>query len=222
MIYFLSFALPFLFLAFLFSQPWSSELFFELGDGTVEEEFKLEIQILPAFWNHWDLLHCHWLKDINSIIGGRDRPIHINLSLCRKSTRDKVNNLEDIVWKKFTQSAPTSSDSQVERLVSWIQDLWEILKILVSSGLGGLLLHSDWQNRTNPLWKWRSACSNSVRWKRASAFARVIPMWSAWNLKCETNKKPFKFAWNCFFLTKAHLRTTWASSNDLVHRVSRP
>ena len=96
------------------------------------------------------------------------------------------------------------------------------LKILVSSGLRGLLLHSDWQKQTNPLWKWRSACSNSVRWKRASAFARVIPMWSAWNLKCETNKKPFKFAWNCFFLTKAHLRTTWASSNDLVHRVSRP
>ena len=123
MIYFLSFALPFLFLAFLFSQPWSSELFFELGDGIVEEEFKLEIQILPAFWNHWDLLHCHWLKDIGSIIGCCDRSIHINLSLCRKSTRDKVNNLEDIVWKKFTQSAPTSSDSQVERLVSWVQDL---------------------------------------------------------------------------------------------------
>ena len=36
MVYFLSFALPFLFPAFLFSEPRSSELFFELGDGIVE------------------------------------------------------------------------------------------------------------------------------------------------------------------------------------------
>ena len=36
---------------------------------------------------------------------------------------DNANNLEDVVWKKFTQSAPTSSDPQVERLVSRVQDL---------------------------------------------------------------------------------------------------
>ena len=36
MVYFFSVAFPFLFLAFLLSEPRSSELLFELGDGIVD------------------------------------------------------------------------------------------------------------------------------------------------------------------------------------------
>ena len=92
-------------------------------------------------------------------------------------------NLEDISWKELSKCPATPPDSQVEGFVARIQNLRgsDVGQATVVYLLG-VDCFVMWQTPTNPLWKCSRACSNSVRWKSASAFVRVIPIWSARNL----------------------------------------
>ena len=100
-----------------------------------------------------------------------------------------AKHLEDVFGEKLTKGSATPPDSQVKSFVARIQNL----TIFHSHSNGHFpttcsMRKTKWaQVPTKPLWKWSSACSNSVRWKSASAFVRVIPTWRVWNLKYDSN-----------------------------------
>lgn len=165
MVYFLSFAFPFLFLAFLFSEPWSSELFFELGDGIVDRrnsnwkyrfylpfeitetssmviDWRTSIVLLGAVINRFTLTFhfvakARWTMPTTwkTLFGRSSRKVRRHL-LIPKLNASFPGSKTCAASDNFVN---TMFHSRFERDSS-LRYNWEILKILVSSGLTGLLL----------------------------------------------------------------------------------
>ena len=130
-------------------------------------ELLFEINILPAIWKRSNVIQqffgrlCLWLQgNRNLFVSWTRQTWKIFLGRSCRSVR------RHLLIPRLKDSLPGSKTCEDQPTVSLL-------------GVDCFVMR---QTPTNPLWKCSRACSNSVRWKSASAFVRVIPIWSARNL----------------------------------------